>query len=456
MKKSMFSLKQWIMLIVLIILIFIGIWLILVKFEGKIPTSQIDLKSVYIGKTVDIQCTVKDSGSGIRKIWVDLLKDGKDYQLYKKTFPSLSFFKGSDVFETTFKIHFEPRKDGISDGKAVLRVGVWDYSWRGKFHGNKIYFEKDVVIDTKSPEIDVLSQKHYVNRGGSGVVIYKVSEGGTKNGVFVGDNFFQGHQGLFDDKNIMIAFFGLSYLQGKETKIFIMAEDQAGNVVKTGFIDNIRLKRFKSDTIRIPDSFLNRKMPSFDIDESPSSMLEKFLIVNRKLRKINCQEIKDIGKNSDNELYWNGKFKRLSNAANRAGFADHRKYYYKGKVIDKQVHMGVDLASLKRAPIPAGNNGRIAFVGDVGIFGKTVIIDHGFGLFSAYSHLSKADVNKDDMVKKGDIIGKTGTTGLAGGDHLHYGMFIGDVFVNPKEWWDPMWIKNNITSKINDVKSDGY
>lgn len=452
MKKSMFDYRLWSIFIVVIALILAVLWLILVKFEGKGPVVEIDLNSVYIGKVADIHCVVKDSGSGIRKILVVLIKNEKEYKLYEQTFPAISFFKGSDVFQTSFNIYIEAHKKAMGDGEAVLRVGVWDYSWRGKFHGNKAYFEKNIIIDTKAPDITVLTQKHYVNQGGTGVVIYKLSEGDTKNGVFVGENFFPGHSGFFKDENIMMAFYGLSYLQGKGTIIFINAEDVAGNKCRTGFIDNIKTKKFKTDKIRIPDSFLNRKMPSFDTDKATTSMLEKFLVVNRELRKVNSKAIKDVGKDTDNKLYWSGKFKRLSNAANRAGFADHRKYYYNGEVIDKQIHMGVDLASLKRAPIPAGNNGRVAFTGDVGIYGKTVIIDHGFGLFSSYSHLSQIKVKKGDMLKKGDILGKTGTTGLAGGDHLHYGMFVGDVFVDPKEWWDLRWIKNNIISKINNVK----
>jgi len=57
-------------------------------------------------------------------------------------------------------------------------------------------------------------------------------------------------------------------------------------------------------------------------------------------------------------------------------------------------------------------------------------------------------------VKKGDIIGNTGTTGLAGGDHLHFSMLVHGTFVNPKEWWDPHWIKDNITAKLQPAQSN--
>ena len=121
---------------------------------------------------------------------------------------------------------------------------------------------------------------------------------------------------------------------------------------------------------------------------------------------------------------------------------------YKGKVIDHQYHMGIDLASLALSPIPAANAGKVVFAEQLGIYGQTVILDHGFGLFTLYGHCSSLDVTVGQVVARGDTIAKTGTTGLAGGDHLHYGMLVGSTYVNPIEWWDAKWIENNITSKL--------
>ena len=110
--------------------------------------------------------------------------------------------------------------------------------------------------------------------------------------------------------------------------------------------------------------------------------------------------------------------------------------------------MGVDLASLAMAPVPAGNTGRVILAEFMGIYGNVVIIDHGFGLQSLYSHLSEIHVQKGETVQRGQIIGRTGATGMAGGDHLHFGMLVSGLEVQPIEWWDARWIKNNITSKM--------
>jgi len=143
-----------------------------------------------------------------------------------------------------------------------------------------------------------------------------------------------------------------------------------------------------------------------------------------------------------------GVWLRLKNAANMARFGDKRDYYYKGKKIDEQVHMGVDLASLANSDVPAANNGRVIFADRLGIYGLTVVLDHGQGLASIYSHLSNIGVQIDQDVTKGEIIGSTGQTGLAGGDHLHFGVMVSGLFVNPIEWWDNHWIQDNIMKKL--------
>jgi murein DD-endopeptidase MepM/ murein hydrolase activator NlpD len=146
---------------------------------------------------------------------------------------------------------------------------------------------------------------------------------------------------------------------------------------------------------------------------------------------------------------WSGRFLRQPNASREAQFGTHRKYVYQGEVIDEQTHLGVDLASTARAEVPAANAGRVVFADWLGIYGQVVIIDHGLGLQSLYAHLSQMGVQTGDTVEKGQIIGRTGVTGLAGGDHLHFGMLVSGLPVNPREWWDESWITNNILPKLS-------
>ena len=308
-----------------------------------------------------------------------------------------------------------------------------------------------MVIDTVAPGVDVLNQRLNMTQGGSGVVVYKLSEDCPTSGVMVGETYYPGQTGHFADKSIYMTFIALSHTQGSSTPIYATATDFAGNVGKSGVPNHINARRFKKDVIKITDSFLSWKMPEFTNqipDSAGLSPLEIFFKVNRDLRKANYETLVKVAAHSDNKVYWKGDFLRLPHSANRAGYADHRDYYYNKKKIDDQYHMGVDLASLEQSPIPAANSGRVAFADNLGIYGYAVVLDHGFGLFSMYAHLSKIDVKVDQVVNRGDIIGKTGRSGLAGGDHLHFGMLVHQTFVNPVEWWDPQWIKNNIQANI--------
>jgi murein DD-endopeptidase MepM/ murein hydrolase activator NlpD len=411
--------------------------------EGNAPSITITPHSNYIGKSFVLSGNVSDPDSGVRSIWAAILKDGKEKILIDKQY--------EDLLSVPLSITIEPKTLGLTEGKAIIRIAVRDYSWRDWNKGNLSYIEKEVIIDTLAPRADILTKHHNVTQGGSGLIIFRVSEPDTVSGVHVGDNFFPGHPGHFTDSNILMAFFTLAHNQGTNTELFVSSTDKAGNASRTGFYYHLRKKKFAKDTIAISDKFLNWKMPEFDLDVS-GQKIDKFIKINQELRKKNCEVILNHGKSTVPTLYWKNTFLRLRGSAPRAGFADFRSYRYKGDVIDRQYHMGVDLASLSHSPIPAANSGKVVFNASEGIFGKTVIIDHGFGLFSMYSHLSTIDVQTGQELSRGDIIGRTGTTGLAGGDHLHYGMFIHNTFVNPIEWWDGSWIKNNITSKIKDVK----
>ncbi len=436
-------------------------WLLYIKMEGEKPGIKIEGVDAAIQASQDFSLILSDDKSGLRNVRVLLKQNDKEVVILEEEFPAINAVMGGEIFEKTLDVHIEPKKAGFSEGEAVLQLETADYSWRNWWKGNLTRVEKPVRIDTRPPVIEVLTKQHNINQGGAGLVIYRVSEPCPKNGVQVGENFFPGYpaRNVLDtgEENLYMSLMALDYTQGRSTQIYVEATDLAGNTAKAGFYHYIKPRRFRQDTIRISDGFLNQIMPEFENDLQEFNVvqpLEKFLAINQKLRVNNTIFLKNLGAKSENTWHWQGAFLRLPNAARKAGFADHREYLYNGQVVDHQVHMGIDLASTSRASVPAANNGRIAFTGPVGIYGGTVVLDHGFGLFSIYSHLSGINVTDGQIVSKGDIIGQTGSSGLAGGDHLHYGMMIHNIFVNPVEWWDPAWIENNITAKIEAVKSD--
>ncbi|MBP1724315.1 MAG: peptidase, family [Deltaproteobacteria bacterium] len=412
-----------------------GVYVYLVFFEQEKPAIQILPDAKHLGKELILK--VQDQKSGVAELQVDVIQAGRTINILSEKFP-----KKTLLVEKT--IPMRPLPQGLRDGEAQIKVSAKDHSWNW---GNPVSAEKAVVLDTTPPQLSVLGTLHYANQGGTGVITYQVSEEVPRTGVQVGETFFPGYavaQGRY------VAYFAVPLDASSKTPTVALAEDPAGNRTQTGFRLNIKPKAFKKDKIEISDSFLQNLLPYFT-SKDPSlkgTPLEIFLAVNRKQREADHQETQKISKETAPKPLWSGIFLRLPNSKPMASFAQDRTYHYGGKEVDRQIHWGVDLASLAQSPVPAANSGIVVFAGPLGIYGNTVIIDHGCGLFSLYSHLSKLETEVKREVKKGDTLGRTGATGMAGGDHLHYAMMVHGIFVNPLEWWDEHWIRDNVDLKM--------
>ena len=197
MKSNKKAIRPRFIALICFIVILPVVWILVVRFEGEKPSITLEHPSQSIGKKQELSLMVSDAKSGLRKIWIGLIKDGKEVVLFEKDLPSTGLIRSGVIHQSSFKIEIEPEKMGITDGKTILRMVARDYSWRRWLHGNTTYLEKDVMIDTKPPEVDILSRAHNVNQGGSGLVIYRLSETCPKSGVFVGENFFPGYPGYW-------------------------------------------------------------------------------------------------------------------------------------------------------------------------------------------------------------------------------------------------------------------
>jgi murein DD-endopeptidase MepM/ murein hydrolase activator NlpD len=317
---------------------------------------------------------------------------------------------------------------------------------------------KDIQVRLEPPRIALLSTKHYVNHGGSEMVVYRATPADVISGVRVGNIEYAGFPAA-GEAGPKVAFFALLPDQDLRTPIVAFARDEAGNESTTMFVDNVFEKPFKRSRIELDDAFIGRVVPDI-IEHSPElkmttptgDPLPAFLRLNGELRRINADEIAAFAKKTSAMKLWEGPFIQLGNTQVEASFADHRTYFYKGQEVDQQVHLGFDLASTARTAIVAANNGTVLNASWLGIFGNCVIIDHGMGVQSLYGHLSSFDVKVGDSVMRGQTIGHSGMTGLAGGDHLHFTMLVGGQMVNPVEWWDPHWIADRIDRKLREAR----
>lgn len=104
------------------------------------------------------------------------------------------------------------------------------------------------------------------------------------------------------------------------------------------------------------------------------------------------------------------------------------------------------------ANIVSTNNAVVAFADKNGIYGNNLILYHGLGLYTLYAHCSAFKVQKGDMVTSKEVVANTGKSGLALGDHLHFGILVQGVEVRPEEWMDAKWMKDNIFDILNNSK----
>jgi murein DD-endopeptidase MepM/ murein hydrolase activator NlpD len=433
--------KQWTVLtIVAFILVGLGVWFGWGKFEGVKPQFQIIPDKNFLGPELTIKA--EDLQSGLALVKIEVIQKGKVVSLLEEK-PA----KGTLRVEK--KVSLRPLPQGLRDGEAQIRIFVRDRAW---IRGNLAVLEKNIVIDSHPPQVSVLGGLHYINQGGTGLIPYQASEETPVSGVKWGQSFFAGFP---VGRNQYIAYIAWARDQAGDSAAEVVAEDRAGNGARSSLPLKLRPGRFRKDQIQISDGFLSKVLPYFTaLDPNlKGTPIEIFLRLNREQRKLDHQKVQEICSRSGMQPLWSGVFLRLPNSKPTASFGQERAYFYGGKMIDQQIHLGVDLASVNQAPIPAANSGRVVFAGPLGIYGNTVVIDHGCGLFSMYSHLSRIETELKREVKKGEILGRTGHTGMAGGDHLHFSMLVHGVFVNPVEWWDPHWIRDNIERKMKALQN---
>ena len=323
---------------------------------------------------------------------------------------------------------------------------------------------RDVQVRLERPQVAVLSTKHYINLGGSEVVVYRATPADVESGVQVGDLSYPGYpasgvkiEGVnITDPAVKIAFIALRYDQDVNTPMHAFARDEAGNSARADFDRLTFPKPFKKSRIPLDDKFIERVVPAIletTNEVNPQgSTIEKFVAINSELRRKNAEKIASYAAQSSPELLWGGAtFVPFGNASVEAAFADQRTYVYGGKDVDRQTHLGFDLARVVNSPIQSGNRGKVVHAGPLGIYGNTVIIDHGMGVQSLYAHLSSIGVNVGDIVEKAQEIGRSGMTGMAQGDHLHFTQLVNGQMVNPVEWWDAHWIQDRILRKLREA-----
>ena len=451
---------RWLIgLVLLAALVFAALYV--VAGRGAPPTLAIAKPDRFVGQSGDLEVTAEAPNARFTALAITLEQNGKSTPLFK--------LGGTDA--TVTPVDANRLRITRAIGKrdlAELQQGparIVVTATRPSLLNLRMLSSsasKDFQVRLEPPRIAVLSTKHYLNHGGAEMVIYKATPPDVASGVRVGDIEYKGFPLEGAAEGVNAAFFALLPEQPLNTRIQAFARDEASNESKASFVDNVFEKPFKNSRIVLDDKFINRVVPEIlehaselklaaPAEGSPE-MLQAFLKINGELRKINADQIAALSAKTSPSRLWDGPFVQLGNSQVEARFADHRTYIYAGKEVDQQVHLGFDLAVTEHVPVHAANAGTIVNASWLGIYGNCVVIDHGMGVQSLYGHLSSFDVKPGDTVTRGQTLGRSGMTGLAGGDHLHFTMLVGGRMVTPVEWWDQHWIADRVERKLKEAR----
>jgi len=413
------------------------------EFEREAPTIQ-SKNNIFWNRTDAIEVKLLDN-EGLKSYEL-VLSDGKQ-----------SVIVGQGVLdgvtkEQTLLVNY-PKSKVLNPkaDKLTLTVSVTDNSMWNMLQGNSSVKSFDIYVDYKKPNVNILSHSYSITQGGSALVVFQASDDNLeKLYVEAGGNHFNPQpykqEGYYA---VLIAWpFNLESFKAK-----LVATDKAQNRRIAEIPFYLKKRKYKVSWIKASDKFIDGKiadLASSDPDYAHlDDRIERFVAINETMRLKNEELIHRLSKKTSSDFLDSWKVKKfypLRNGQRVASYGDERHYYYKTKdnKISHSYHVGYDLASTKMATIKTSNAGKVVYADYNGIYGNMPLIDHGLGLYSLYGHCSELLVNEGDEVSAGQSVAKTGVSGLALGDHLHFGLLVQGIEVRPVEWFDQSWIRKNI------------
>jgi murein DD-endopeptidase MepM/ murein hydrolase activator NlpD len=436
------SWKLW--LVVLILLVAAGgfaAW----RQRRPLPTVGLDPALAALGhakRTVTLRLSAPSAG--LKRVQARIVQEGKARTVLSEEFPA------GAPGQADRPLQLDAATLGLQEGPAELQVFAEDALWRPRPDRGPRLIHR-FTIDLTPPTVELRAATGYIKHAGAGLVVYKAA-GATRSGIQVGTAFFPGIGGLGQDPALQVALYTVPY-GAAQTAPSVLAEDEAGNQRIVAVPVTFLPVRFPKDTIKLTDAFLQRKLPELAPqtpgNASPEQLLQAFLKVNGEGRKGAEAKIRQVSQSGTSpKPLWQSVFRQQANTKVFANFPEERTYVYDGKVVDSSWHLGIDLASRKQSPVEASNAGRVIFTGPNGIYGNMVVLDHGLGLATLYGHLSEIAVKVGQTVARGESLGRSGETGLAGGDHLHVAFLVHGVYTSPLEWWDEHWIHDRIAKPL--------
>jgi murein DD-endopeptidase MepM/ murein hydrolase activator NlpD len=420
------------------------------EFEQVKPTIEVQ-EHMFWNLKHPLEVTIKDNVA--LKDYIVALSDGRE---------SVVVAKGSLAPNTkSTKVQINYPKGKVLDKRAkelTLIIKATDASKWNMFSGNSATKQVKIKVDFKRPNVNILANSRSINQGGSALVVFQAKDDNLKD-LYILANNHKFKPSPYKSEGYYASLIAWPFTQDSfDAKI--VATDKAGNKRETHIPLYHHNPKYRTSYIKASDKFIDGKItdlassnPDYaDIDDR----LQRLKAINETMRLKNEQLIHKLASKVSDDMVVSWKIKKfypLKNARKVASFGDHRYYYYgsKDNVVSESYHLGYDLASTKMASIRASNPGKVVFADENGIYGNMPLIDHGLGLYTLYGHCSELLVKEGDEVVAGQVIAKSGMTGLALGDHLHFGILVQGIEVRPVEWFDQKWIDTFINGVFKEA-----
>jgi murein DD-endopeptidase MepM/ murein hydrolase activator NlpD len=422
-------------LLIVAALILIAVPLVLLGLSGH-SELRFDPQPKVIGASTPVKLIITNP-HGVRHVRVYLDQNGSQTTVFETSARARrwSFWRRHET-----PVAFTFKASGKHDGKAQLIAEATS----NDFRGSEDTLTAEVDVNTRPPSIVADGMQHYINQGGSEMVLFTPSGYWTDSGVRLGSYTFRSFP-VPGSATERFALFAFPWNMPVDAKAVVYATNPAGAVATADFWQKVFPKEFRHRDFELSDAFIQKVDNELD-PGGAGDPIERFVKINRDMRRENNKTLSDLRLKTEPRMLWSGPF--LYNSKVESFYADVRTYLYKGKKVDQETHLGFDLAGTQHMPVLAANTGKVIWAAPLGIYGNCIVLDHGYGLQSIYGHLSHIEVHVGDMVKKGQEMGRSGSTGMAGGDHLHFSMQIDGVQVNPVEWWDEHWIHDHILARF--------
>jgi murein DD-endopeptidase MepM/ murein hydrolase activator NlpD len=434
--------KKFLLFIILLILVA----LIALSVLSATPVVTLPASLSALGQSTPVNVHVSDP-HGIRSITAYIEQNGARSKVWETTQPSrrIVWQRGVADGDWIFKTGTQSVPQ-LRDGKAQLVIQAVSNDFRGK----SARVEREVVVVTRPPSVSADSDQHYLYLGMADLATFNLSGYWTEAGVRVGNQTFRAWP-MPDGKPGFFSLYAFAWDMPPGTAPVVYATNPGGNEATSHLVFQFpksEQPKYRVRDLQVDDRFVEKVVNELDPNGS-GDLVARFLKINGEMRRANNKTLSDLRNKTESKFLWSRPFLQQSNSKVEANFADVRNYIYKGKKIDQQVHLGYDLSITQHVDVMASNDGRVVYAAPLGIYGNCIVVDHGYGLQSIYGHLSEIGVHEGDMVKRGQSMGKSGMTGMAGGDHIHFSMQLEGIQIDPKEWWDAHWIKDHVAKRVS-------